>query len=56
MNLNSFIGVSIELTGHGRDSVSATELGRTYYSGLNIEQKIAMIHFLPSLSSVFRTF
>lgn len=41
-----------ELTGHGRDSVSATELGRTYYSGLNIEQKIAMISFLPALSGI----
>jgi len=39
-----------ELTGHGRDSASATELGRTYYSGLDIGRKMSMIKSIPSIS------
>jgi len=40
-----------ELTGHGRDSVSATELGRTYYRGLRTEDKYQMVVSLPALRS-----
>jgi integrase len=38
-----------ELTGHGRDSVSATELGRTYYGGLSMTEKWALIEKIPNL-------
>ena len=38
-----------ELTGHGRDSASATELGRTYYGGLEICEKNQLIQSIASL-------
>ena len=41
-----------ELTGHGRDSVSSTELGRTYYAGLGWEEKKRMANCIPLLEKV----
>ena len=39
-----------ELTGHDKGSSSATELGRTYYKGLDWKEKKKMIQSLPSLN------
>ena len=50
--VNSFSELKAsELTGHDRGSSSATELGRTYYKGLDWEEKKVMIQSLPSLDS-----
>ena len=38
-----------ELTGHDRSTASATELGRTYYSGLEMAQKREMVDHIPRL-------
>ncbi len=50
--VNSFSELKAsELTGHDRGSSSATELGRTYYKGLDWEEKKMMIQSLPLLDS-----
>jgi len=50
--VNSFSELKAsELTGHDRGSSSATELGRTYYKGLDWEEKKVMIQSLPLLDS-----
>ena len=50
--VNSFSELKAsELTGHDRGSSSATELGRTYYKGLDWEEKKVMIQSLPLLNS-----
>jgi len=50
--VNSFSELKAsELTGHDRGSSSATELGRTYYKGLDWEEKKVMIQSLPLLNN-----